>query len=967
MSFSNINRNNNSENNENIEKENNNDINDFASIKNLYPGLSGEEKIQKNTLISNEENSRFKGKKVSLIMGNKEKLGNLSDLFLKELIKKPCTLSRDKIIEVMTKFIQKSPLLEKFQKDSEKEVENNELSSMGAKLLSYMELKKGQILFRIGDNGDRFYFILSGKVSILKLKEINNVQMTYFEYVEYCMYLISQKEYYIFNKVKNRNMKILSINSESEVISIYKIFFLKKINEAISRDLINNIKSLLDYLKNFGFKLQDFNIKLSRLEEIENDVFLKPEHKREEWNEYLKEKCQPSFNDLMIYEYYKDIFKKDFSQKKSYTCFIYKPFLFLGKGLFFGDFALDSDINKRNATIRAEENTILAFMKSEDYINIFAPGRKMEKMMQINFIYSNYFFKNINLKLFEKSFFHLFSPREYFRNYELFNFGTNFESLILLKEGKVSLELKASITDLHDLIKYLWEHIEENEFYKSLNQSQKSSIITPADEKRVKEYIEDPFFMRLKMNGNKFMEEINKKKIFQVYIFADKEIIGLEEFYLGLPYIMRGSVIGNKISCYRIDTESFRKILYQERQIVYNYVRSSINKILSLIERMQNLKINNIKIIKNKIDIENSDSNTINSVAGLGKQYNLNKMDYKNPINSIKTNLNPSSQLMSIKKNKLIKNLNISNSNNSLSNNTNFSSGQFNKDISSLQKYNINSLKKISENKTSNLISKEDALSAQENNTSDAKNENKNSISINSNKKSTRNNIKFQLNSQKNLSFSNFIDKINNNIESNHNPLSLSILDKINKASQTNSLIKKKISFHYSPSFNNRNNFFNKKISKNLLDKQNNNEHKNNGIRLGTKNHQLKKIKCNSIELLIRNHKDNDDANSNIDSNLSNFERSENETNKKSELSNEIKHFYKGLKNRGYSSLLRNKKSNTILNRINKRKYLSDPYISMPKSVDNKYIIEKNKLYQKKVKLPLIKDKNNKFLYQSIS
>ena len=658
MSLSNINRNKNSEKNQNTEKENNEDedINDLASIKNLYPGLSGEEKISKNLLISNEENSTFKRKKASLLMVNNENLGTLSDLFLKELIKKPCTLSRDKIIEVMTKFIQKSPLLEKFQKDSEKEVEINELSSMGAKLLSYMELKKGQILFRIGDNGDRFYFILSGKVSILKLKEINNVQMTYFEYIEYCMYLISQKEYYIFNKVKNRNMKILSINSESEVISIYKIFFLKKINEAISRNLITNIKSLLDYLKTYGFKLQDFNIKLSRLEEIENDELLKPEHKREEWDEYLKEKCKPSFSDLMTYEYYKDIFKKDFSQKKSYTCFIYKPFLFLGKGLFFGDFALDSDINKRNATIRAEENTILAFMKSEDYINIFAPGRKMEKMMQINFIYSNYFFKNINLRLFEKSYFHLFSPHEYFRNYELFNFGADLESLILLKEGKVTLELKASITDLHDLIKYLWIHIEENEFYQSLNHAQKASIITPSDEKRVKEYIEDPFFMKLKMNGNKFMEEINTKKIFQVYIFAEKEIIGLEEFYLGLPYIMRGSVVGNKISCYRIDTESFRNILYQERQIVYNYVRSSINKILSLIERMQNLKINNIKIIKNKIDNENSDSNTINSVTGLGKQYTLNKIDYKNPINAIKINLSPSSQLMSIKKNKLLKN-----------------------------------------------------------------------------------------------------------------------------------------------------------------------------------------------------------------------------------------------------------------------------------------------------------------------
>ena len=85
----------------------------------------------------------------------------------------------------MTRFIQNSPLIQKFQKDadSDKKDENNNLSRLGAENLNYMELKKGQVLFRIGDNGDRFYFILSGRVSILKLKEINNVRLNYFEYL----------------------------------------------------------------------------------------------------------------------------------------------------------------------------------------------------------------------------------------------------------------------------------------------------------------------------------------------------------------------------------------------------------------------------------------------------------------------------------------------------------------------------------------------------------------------------------------------------------------------------------------------------------------------------------------------------------------------------------------------------------------------------------------------------------------
>ena len=524
MDISNSYRNKKKGNNETNEKSNNEDNIAYSSssIKKLYPSLSNDRQKSKDLSLSNNENSFSKGKKYSIIVNNNEN-SILSDIFLKEIIKKPCALNKDRIIEVMVKFIQKSPLLEKFQKDADKEVENNELSLMGAKLLNYMELKKGQILFRIGDNGDRFYFVLNGKVSILKLKEINNVEMTYFEYIDYCMFLITQKENHIFNKVKNRNMKTFLLNSESEVISIYKILFLKQINDAISHDLVPDTKSLLDYLNNYGFKLKDFNIKLSKLEGIKNNALLKPEYKREEWNEYLKERCKPTFKDLMTYDYYKDYFKKDFYLKKPYTCFIYEPFRFLGTGLFFGDFALDSEMNKRNATIRAEEDTILAYMKSEDYINVFAPRRKSEKIKEINFIYLNYFFRDINLQLFEKSYFHLFSHHEYSRNYELFNFGDSLDSLILLKEGKVSLELKASILDLHDLIKYLWKHIQDNEFFRALNQNDKSSLITPSDEIRIREYIEDSFFDKLKLNGNTFMEEINKKKFIKFIFFLIKK------------------------------------------------------------------------------------------------------------------------------------------------------------------------------------------------------------------------------------------------------------------------------------------------------------------------------------------------------------------------------------------------------------------------------------------------------------
>ena len=954
-------------------------------IKNIYPSISIDGKIEKSLLLSNEEQQTFKRKKHSFIKDDNEKSYILSELFLKELIKKPCTLDRNKIIKVMTRFIQNSPLIQKFQKDadSDKKDENNNLSRLGAENLNYMELKKGQVLFRIGDNGDRFYFILSGRVSILKLKEINNVRLNYFEYLDYCMYLISQKEYYIFNKVKNRNMEIMSINSESDVISIYKIFFMKKLKEAIIHDLIEDTKSLIKYLKQYGFKLQDFNIKLSRLEEIENNTNLESTYKKEELTKYLLEKCKPSFNDLMVYESYKDLFQKDFNQKKSFTCFIYKPFLYLGKGLFFGDFALDSDMNKRNATIRAEENTILAFMKSEDYINIFAPRRKSEKMKEINFIYLNYFFGNINLRSFEKTYFHLFSPHEFFRNYQLFDFESPLQGLILLKEGKVSLEIKASIADLHDLVKFIWKNISSNRFFRALNIMQKRSLIPLSIQKRINEYIEEPLFIKMKKYGDKFMEELYKVKTLQVYIFANKEIIGLEEYYLGIPYMMRGTVYGNKISCYQIDTESFENILYQEKQIIFNYVKSSVNKLISLIDRLHSLKINQIKILKNKFENEYSDFIEVNKInnnenlkennteinnKSINSGIDSNKAsNNKSPIKSKVSNLNPIIQQISLKKNKLNKKLN----NNfspimPLDKNINISSIQNYKNDSLVNNYNSYISKLTNESNTNNnLISNEEKTSNYENNIIITKSDHVSMSSIITNIKKT-NQIKLNLKSQRNLSYNDILNKINTKI--NLNKATLSRLNKKEKISNISLIINRKIStLRNSPErkkiYAYRNYNINRKIMKNSSDKENDNEQKINTLWFGQKTREIKNLKNVSInDFIFKNNKDKDEQNSimnNIESNDNNNTKDDKEDIKKIAISNAIKEFYKGIKSRGYSSFVQNKKANTLLKKKNKRKFVRNFAGSISNSVDNMDKNEKNNSNKILIKLPIIKDKNN--------
>lgn len=69
--------------------------------------------------------------------------------------------------------------------------------------------------------------------------------------------------------------------------------------------------------------------------------------------------------------------------KKEWTFIVYERFLYLGNGAFFGDTALDTVEKRRNATIRAETDTIVASLSDADYLKLFAPKNKKQILLLI--------------------------------------------------------------------------------------------------------------------------------------------------------------------------------------------------------------------------------------------------------------------------------------------------------------------------------------------------------------------------------------------------------------------------------------------------------------------------------------------------------------------------------------------------------------------------------------------------------
>ena len=153
----------------------------------LYPPLealkSQDEENEKILKLDNfEEDSKEEGENKN--NENKKELNelNLTKEFLEELIKKPNSNHKAKIYEILSNALKNSKLIEKMEddKNNTKKLNQDDLSLACAKKFFFTKFKRGDIIFRIGDDGDIFYYVLKGKANILKIREIPNILIIVF-------------------------------------------------------------------------------------------------------------------------------------------------------------------------------------------------------------------------------------------------------------------------------------------------------------------------------------------------------------------------------------------------------------------------------------------------------------------------------------------------------------------------------------------------------------------------------------------------------------------------------------------------------------------------------------------------------------------------------------------------------------------------------------------------------------------
>ena len=655
--------------------------NSIMSKRNL--GRNRESVINMNLNIKNNSNHNYSLYKIAENEEIDKSIDLLNeDLFLInkgiELQKRGLKRTND-IKKALESFFHRSELIEKLTKDSiikdNQEIEsvpdsknsssrtNNNLyktkmliSKLADNVL-FEKVEKNKFIIKMNDIGKNCYFLISGKLSILKPVEYKHIEITYDDYFKYCLNLLQKKENDLLKKVLELNWHFINIYNEENLLSVIKYYIQNKIsvysNVSFSiyerektEDLtLEKIEYLLDEYK---LSFEDFNLSkkniISDINSIINDIQNKNKIIQPKINAYFRRIFQPSRQSQIILNSYNFLFEKNNnmnkpndnngSKNKNYvTLFKYEIFMFLEPGAFFGEMSLENETRRRNASIRTEEESVLVSLSIEQYENLLLDDNKKLKIIQVNFLCNNFFFNNISPKLFIKYYYSMFKFLSKKKNEIIYEQESPCNSLFLLKEGIIKYEIFASIVDIHDLIAFLINALQDE---KKLNLENDYT-------KMLKEkYLINNNLITYRNNNIILREKINKKNKFEISISNSYEVMGIHDYFLNIGHLCTCTVISKNAKFFQIEKSSLNKIISFEKQIISDYHQLVFNKILALIKRLFNIENIFVKNIQEKIDSNFYEITDTNFFANLkeenrlivNKTINITKYNKNNSINN---------------------------------------------------------------------------------------------------------------------------------------------------------------------------------------------------------------------------------------------------------------------------------------------------------------------------------------------
>ena len=427
------------------------------------------------------------------------------------------------------------------------------------------EKYENDILFKVGDYSDKFYFLLYGSATRLMPYQYD-VIMDKHEYYLYMKYIYKLDEIELFN---------LMFAENEEIFDKYELlhFILGDKNLKFHPEAIKQLRSMeSSYISQriFANQLneQNFNnektIILSQTKKTLDDVL-----KGDYIISCLDEKIRKI--NIPIEEYINNLRPINFEEenedlvKKRVTIYSYK----IDKEINVGEHLEELDenrINKKNSTIICNNHCIFGYLLKKDYINSLKITQTKFHKNDIVFLLGHELFQTLNFPDFDRSYFRLFELMKKYQNQVLFEQREKNDNIYFIKQGEASVDLEGNINDLYRIIGL--KGGPKNRKLLDINYIKRFYSIN-IDEKF---FSENKIFALFKVNENfpigmeDFLDEENDfKQLFKVYCNMDSEVL-------------------------RINKDDLNEISYREREVYKAKDKYLIKRKNLLIDKLNTLK-----------------------------------------------------------------------------------------------------------------------------------------------------------------------------------------------------------------------------------------------------------------------------------------------------------------------------------------------------------------------------------------
>jgi CRP-like cAMP-binding protein len=300
------------------------------------------------------------------------------------------TKNSNDILILNTFLKQKENFMNLFKIDNEFDI--NLLLTKISSNLKLKTLNKNSFVFHVGEEGNLFYIILKGKVSILIPKQIK-IHMSFEQYKFHLQLLCSLNEKFLYEETHKLNKKIYNLNE--------KDLHIIKNKKILNFNFITNNLTLDEYLNySNGLKSTDNSSEF--------------------------------YNELKIMGYFKVVTLKE--------------------GNSFGEVALINENQKRTASIFCETNAIFGVLSSNEYKNSIKSIQIKIKKNNIDFILNTNIFKDISYKHFYQKIWNYFIYGYLKKDEFLFKENDKRNFIYIIFEGELKLSSKMDIAKINEII-----------------------------------------------------------------------------------------------------------------------------------------------------------------------------------------------------------------------------------------------------------------------------------------------------------------------------------------------------------------------------------------------------------------------------------------------------------------------------------------------------------------------------------